>query len=248
MKVFIYSVHRDIGQIIQDHLSDKGHLCFTFIKKDDFIQTLKDFKRKPDLLILDYMLFNHDCYNIFSDFGHQGFLIPIVFYNDPCLTHPSRKTHWHALISHLQPYLLDYKAEAYESILCELEELIESQTLKPYISLLQPPKQLPRQFIKDPCTLQYLQENDCDCICKFKKRVNLPNNLYYLLSILQSHQDEPLTLSQIIEIYKADNKSISIDSLRVHLSNLKKTMRNDKDCNFIICRNENRYRFMRLGR
>ena len=51
--------------------------------------------------------------------------------------------------------------------------------------------------------------------------------------------------ADFIEIYKKDGKEISEDSLRVHMSRLRKFIRNDRECNFLIYHEKDRYKFVR---
>ncbi len=68
MKVFIFSKQREIAQVISDHLSDKGHLCFPFFKLEDLRSIIEKTDNRPDLLILDYMTFNHAMFDIYHFF------------------------------------------------------------------------------------------------------------------------------------------------------------------------------------
>ena len=66
MKIFIYSTQREISQIISDHLSFKGNHCIPFETPEDLSSLIKTMKEGPDLLILDYLTYNHDIFNIYS--------------------------------------------------------------------------------------------------------------------------------------------------------------------------------------
>lgn len=245
MKLFLYSQQREISQIISDHLSDKGHLCFIFDTMSDLSITLRSLKTMPDLLIMDYLSFNHDIFNIYDYFKFTNIKVPVIFYNDPCLLCSTRAIHWKMQLEITQKRFLNMDFSSYQTLFRDLEDLIESKEFKPYISLLQTPKKLPESLIKDKYTLQYLQENKDDCIHQFKERTNLPNNLFYLLTLLQRNKDLELSYEDIEELYKENGKSITKESLKVNMSKLKKYIHNDKKCNFLIYHDKDRYRFVR---
>lgn len=245
MVIFIYSPQRDISQIISDHLSEKGNICFVFTNQNEIITALKNLLKRPDLVILDYMCFNHDSFNIFQHFKEHNLLVPVLFYNDPCLTVPSRAEHWRFQIEKNQQHYIHRNLDSCQQTLNDLEQLIEAKEFKKYVSLLQPPQKLPKELIKDSFTLEYIQNNENDCIYSFKNRNNLPNNLFYLLKIFQEHKTTPITLEEIIEIYNDDKKTISETSLKVLISTLKNKIRKDKECKFFILSEKNTYRFIK---
>ncbi|MBP5520280.1 MAG: hypothetical protein J6X84_06865 [Treponema sp.] len=245
MKVFICSLQIEISQIISDHLSNKGNLCFTFSSQQDLSDAIHSMTKMPDLLILDYLLYNHELFNLNQYMDLLNIKVPVIFYNDPCLVRSTRSEHWLTELELLHSNFIQTDFSDFKPILSDLEELIESKEFKPYISLLQEPKPLPRHFIKDQYTLQYLKENSDDCIYQFLERSHIPNNLFYLLSVLQKNKEIELTLKDIVEIYKKDGHKITEESLKVHISNLKKQIRNDKKCSFLIINDEGYYRFVR---
>lgn len=245
MKIFIFSLQREITQIISDHLTDKGHLCFPFLMQEDISVTLQNQKKLPDLLILDYMTFNHEIFNIFTYLKTLNLKVPVVFYNDPCLIRSTRSAHWMAIMESMQPIINEKDLSIYTDVLKDLEDLIESEELKPYITLLQPPKQIPLSMVKESYTLHYLKENRNDCIYQFLERSKIPKNIFYLLDLMQKNKDSELTLKDIASLYALDGKTITEESLKVLMSRLRKYIREDKECDFLIYHDENRFKFVR---
>lgn len=98
MIIYIYLTQIDIGQIICDQLSSLNNLCFLFSNSDDLFDTLENQKKMPDLLILDYLLFNHDLFNVYIDLKEKDLNFPVIFYNDPCITKSTRLKHWLSVI------------------------------------------------------------------------------------------------------------------------------------------------------
>ena len=245
MKIFIYSPQMEISQIISDHLQEKENLCFVFENFSEVTCEVMNQKKPPDLLILDYLSFNHDLFNIYEFFSKKNLFLPVIFYNDPCLTRSTRTAHWLAQIDALLCKSITKDFSKYEPLFLYLEELIESDEFRPYISLLQPAKDLPPDLIKDKYTLQYLKENSDDCIFSFKERTNIPQNIFYLLKLMQKNKDMQLSIKDIQDLYKDNGKEITETSIKVLLSKLRKYIRDDHECNFLIYHEKDRYRFIR---
>ena len=245
MKIFIYSPQREISQIISDHLSCKEHHCIAFETLEDLSSLVRSMEKGPDLIILDYLSFNHDLFNVFTYLKNIHKPIPVVFYNDPCLTRSTRTAHWKAILELTQSVYEKTDFSYLDSVLERLEELINSQEFSPYISLLQAPEIVPDYLIKDKYTLEYMKEKSDDCITAFRDRTKLPKNLFYLLSLFQKNKDVPMRLENIIENYKNDGKEMTEKSLKVLISKLKNLIRADKQCGFLIYQEEGTYRFVR---
>ena len=245
MKIFIYSPQREISQIIADNLTEKTNHCIVFEKLDDLSSLIRSMDKGPDLLILDYLTYNHELFNIYAYLKKIEKQFPVIFYNDPCITRSSRLAHWKSMLEITQNSYENKDFSYFDDIFTKLEELINSKELSPYISLLQPPDPIPHTMVKDKYTLQYLKDNSDDCITSFRDRNKLPNNMYYLLSLLQKNKDLPLKVSDIIELYEQDEKKISAKSLKVLLSRLRSLTHQDKQCEFLIYHEKEYYRFIR---
>lgn len=243
MKVYIFSTQREIGQLITDQLSLKDHLCYPF----HTFELLKDFVTKntlkPDLLILDYLSFNHDIFNIYRYFDRYKHHVPVVFYNDPCLLRPSRCEHWLLLIQRLQNFYLKFDLEKYRPILQDLEDLVESPSVKPYIYLFAKPKPLPPMLIKDPYTLEFVNTHN-DSLSYFQKEIHLRPSLFYLLSLLYKHQTSEISQEEILELYQEDGKQMTIQSLKVLISQLRQIIRKNHQCGFFIYSHDKKYKIV----
>ncbi len=245
MKIFIYSRQREISQIIADNLAGKTNHCIVFEKLDDLSSLIRSMPKGPDMLILDYCTYNHELFNVYAYLKKIQKQFPVVFYNDPCITRSTRAAHWKTILELTQNSYEHKDFSIYDDIFEKLEELINSKELSPYISLLQPPAPVPQSMIKDKYTLQYLKDNSDDCITSFRERNKLPNNLFYLLNLLQKNKAMPLKIADIIELYEKDEKKISEKSLKVLISRLRNMIRHDKECDFLIYHEKQYYRFIR---
>ena len=246
MKIFIYSPQREISQIISDHLTSYGNSCLIFFSISELIDEITNLKKLPDLLILDYLSFNHDIFNIYDSFENYHVILPVIFYNDHCLTRSTRTSHWLSQLETIMTKAIPRDFSVFRPVFKELEMLIESDELRPYIPLMQKPEPIPHSYIKNAFTLQYLKEQSDDCIYVFKERNKLPENLFYLLKLLQKHKDIFMNYSDIKDLYEKDGKSITEKSICVLMSNLRRYIRDDKQNNFLIYHEEDRFRFVRF--
>ncbi|MCR4578892.1 MAG: hypothetical protein K5681_00950 [Treponema sp.] len=246
MKLFIYSTQKELNTILQDHFSAKGHLCVVFDGLEHFFGSIEKTNNPPDLMILDYLIYNHDIFNLFNYLESQNCIYPCIFYNDPCVTRSNRVAHWKAQLNVLQNKTMNLDVEKLDPILNDLRAIIENKQLAPSIYLMQQPVPFPKEFVAPKITLDYIQENENDGIEDFRKRNNLPNNLYYLLKLLHNHQDKKLTISEIRRYYEKDNKEIEESSLYVMLSKLRSIVRDDKQARFIIRKDGDYYYFIKF--
>ena len=245
MKIFIYSPQREISQIISDHLAAKGNRCIVHYTTEDLVTDISALKKMPDLLILDYLSYNHDIYNIYENFEKLNLNLPVIFFNDPCLTRSTRTNHWLAQLEMLMCKTIYRDFSSYKPVFEDLEELIEAEEMQPYIPLLQKAKPLPENYIKEQFTLQYLKEQSDDCIHSFCERNNLPANLFYLLDTFQKNRNLFLSYSDIKKIYEEDGKIITEKSLSVLISKLRKRIREDNQTCFLIYQENNKFKFVR---
>lgn len=250
MNVFVYSTQPYIGQIICDHLTEKGHLCFCFNSQEEISITLMKIQTPPDLLVLDFISYNHDDFNIYNFLANQKLTLPLIFYNEPCLTMSTRSRHWKSQIMLNQNSFFkkdsSINIDSYDEIFKDIEELVESEELSPYISLMQKPQPLPEYMIPKRYSLEYIRNTKNDFIFEFKKRSGLPNNLFYLLSIFQKNKEFALSLSDIQKFYRNDGKEISESSLKVLISRLRTKIREDRQCKFIILKKKGLYQFVQF--
>lgn len=246
MKLFIFSTQPEIANIIHDHFVSKGNLCITFTNLEDFLISIERTSFPPDLMILDYLIFNHDIFNIYNYLEKKNCNFPCIFYNDPCLTHFKRADHWLAQIDLIQNRNNKLDLEKLKPTLSDLEALIENEAIRSSIYLMQKPIPLPPEFILQRLTLEYIEQSINDGVEDFCKRTNLSKSLKYLLKVLEENQDLKLSLEDIKQLYENDNKEISIESLYVMISKLRGKIKADENKSFIISKDGKRYHFIKF--
>lgn len=245
MRVYIFSPQVEIAELIADNLTDKENMCIVFPTFTQLYDEIKNSRKYPDLLIFDYMMYNHDNFNIAEFMRIHKIYIPVVWFNEPCIVAATRARHWKAEIKMLQcrddP---DRDLSHFDALFQKLQDLVECEELRPYIPLMQQAKPLPPEYIRNKITLDYITKKKTDFIKQFKDRTNLPDNLYYLLCIFQRNNRLPISLDYIKEEYNKDSKSITSQSLVTMISNLRKRIREDGQCNFYIISEKRKYIFL----
>ncbi|MCR4735362.1 MAG: hypothetical protein K5829_10215 [Treponema sp.] len=244
MRVYLYSPQKGIAEIIADHLRQEDHDCLVIDYLEEVFLKISNEIKKPDLLILDYLSFNHDTFNIIKNLNNYNVYLPVIFYNDPCLVRSNRVRHWRAQVQLLQCKDERKDLDFFDKIFESIQNFVESEEMRPFISLMQRPKELPDKLIKHQITMDTIKDNLNDGIFLFKKRNKLPNSLYYLLSIFQKNKDTFINLEDILKEYDKEEKRMTRDSLKVLISRLRNTIRKDKECNFLIVKEKNSYKFI----
>lgn len=246
MRLYIFSTQPEINAIFHDHFTSKGFLCIVFSSLEDFLTSIDRSSAPPDLMILDYVIFNHDIFNIYAYLEKRKTNCPCIFYNDPCLTRKSRKSHWKSQINIIQNKDRAINVDRLDPVFDDLQALVENETLSQSIKLMAMPKPFPKELVNPKITLEYIrQQQDCGTE-DFRKRSNLPDSLFYLLKILQRNKDLRMTIKDIQKCYEEDKKQISERSLYVMLSKLRGIIRDDKQAKFIIRKDGEYYRFIKF--
>ncbi len=201
--------------------------------------TIENQKESSDLLVLDYLLFNHDIFNIHNYIKDElHVFLPIIFYNDPCMLLDDKKENWKSMLNILYSYQEDYNYSKYEAFLSKLATVLDSKEIAPYIELK--PKRIDTQNFNP---LNFLTK---DKLISVKKEYKIPSNLFFLLTILFDNRNYTLTLNDIKKIYEDYDKQISIESLKVLLSNLKKYLAMDEKNRFSIIKHEKGFQLLCL--
>lgn len=249
MKIYIDSTQIEIAEILSDELKKMKHDVINLTNTNSLFSTIQNSKTHPDLLVLDYLLFNHDIFNLASALEKVKCYSPFLFYNDPCITRGSRSSHWAGLIQEKiniseertpLKEIFNKNKENYLMIFSNLEKLVESKELSPYIELMQKPKPFPNE-VKKSLFERLKEHDDYKLVNNFKTRTNLSENLFNLLLILQEARENPLTAEELSQIYSEKHNIISENSIKVLISNLRKKIHSDIKCNFSIQKNKKGY-------
>ena len=242
MIICIYSQIQELSEVIAENIESLGECCFKFSNELSLTEFLSSVKNLPDLLILDYNCFNHEIFDLPGTLRSINKLFPVIFHNDPCLIHPKRSLHWQMQIKLIYDVTNEEQLESYLKVFEEIEKIVESPELKPYIPLMQTPLPFPQKESKTKRLFEKLQIDTTLSLQNFKKRTNLPENLYYLLQLFYNKREQFISIQEIIEEYKKNNKTITEASLRVSISRLKKKLAEDKENTFFLHKQNDKYK------
>lgn len=238
MTIYFASQEPEICHIFSKEFPE--HSCFIFTGFASLMDMIKKLSIMPDLLVLDYLLYNHDIFDIFKEMNKKSVYIPLIFYNDPTLILPKRSLHWKHIIEYQKPDFCDFTiTEEYEKIFSKIEEMVESPELSPYIPLMQPHKKLPKEIINSDYYKKMLTTQEEDKLIFLKN--NLSENQFFLFNLFYENLDNFLSLDTIIKKYKADNREMTENSLKVVISRLRKKLRTLEISGFYIESHKNNY-------
>lgn len=252
MRVYIFTRQMEIGYILAEELHKLGHFSLVFSDTESMFLAMKNTIEQPHLIAADYTLFNHENFNFGKTLEKENFLTPVIYYNEPCPTRGSRCLSWLGTIKEKMTICqqdskkLDFyekNLEEYKKLFEAIVQLVESDELSQYIPLMQKPKVLPEDFKKS--FLQRLKEDSFDSLLfTFRKRTNLPHNLFNLLLILNENRNNNLSALELSEIYSERHSHISETSIKVLISKLKHYIEEDPECIFYIVRNKYGYKLI----
>ena len=114
-----------------------------------------------------------------------------------------------------------------------VDEFIESQEFRPYIKLMQQPKEFPKQMTLDFLEQSFIKKESISLL-EVKEELNLPDNLYTLFKIFYENRNTLLETSKIQEEYNSQKAALSEKSLGVLISQLRASLKNLSTRKFLI--------------
>lgn len=241
MIIIFYTTQPEICHVIAEKLID--HSCFIFTRQDLVFSAVTNMINPPDLIVADYMVYNHNAFNVYHYMYNEHKQIPLIFYNDPCIPGPTRVQYWQHFLKYRYPENMDFTTEEFTSVLRIIEETIESKEIKPYVKLMQNPKPLPDILSRTDFYEHAIKTNSPAIIYEFKEDTNMPNCLFNLLEILFEFKDQVVTLEELQKRYSKIYRTISINSLKVHISQLNTMIQRNEKYNFVITKRKDGYLF-----
>ncbi|MCR4953578.1 MAG: hypothetical protein K6A43_05830 [Treponema sp.] len=232
MIIIFYTTQPEICHIIAEKLPQ--HSCYIFTRQDLVYNAVSNMINPPDLLVLDYLVYNHNQFNVYDFMFANKRPIPLIFYNDPCIIAPTRTQYWLHFLESFYPDNMDFSSEELKNALKVIESTIESNELRPYIKLMQQPTPIPEYMRHSSYFGHVIETNSPNIIYEFKAESNMPNNLFYLLQILFEYKDNTITFEDLQNRYSKHYRKISTASLKVHISQLRTLIKKYEKYNFVI--------------
>lgn len=251
LKVYFFSYDINIAYLISAELEKRNFDCTPFTKLGTIVEAIHTSKSYPEIILMDYMVFNHDFFNVFGFLRERKLYFPILFYNDPYIFHDDQIINWRI---HLEkayhaipipgPKDTVKFVEQYKDLLKALYEIIIESGLWEYIPCMQKTKKLPEEYSIQN-RLEYANKNkeDPKNIRIFISRNNLKKNLAFLLEFFSKTENIPVSYEEIREYYQKYNMDIKESCIPVLISNLRKEISKDPQCNFMITKSRAGYIF-----
>lgn len=241
MTIIFVSPDPEITMILAHNFPQ--HICFTLSNVNTLTESLDNLSTMPDLLVMDYLTFNHDIYNVYKEMGRHGVYIPLIFYNDPTLTLPTRFLHWKNILEYEKPPTSEFKiTEEYEEILLKIQELVESDELSPYIPLMQKPKPFPKDIFEKNSIKKMIKRTTEEKLNFLEK--HLSGNQFFLFNIIFNSKNDYSSLYEILCEYKNKSKVMTEKSLEVVISRLKTKLKQLENSGFYIQSQNKKYKII----
>ena len=136
MTFYFYTKHRKACKKITKALEENGHTCNTYINSDEFYKSILKIKTCPDLLLIDYLTYDHSIFNIYRYMHDIGCSIPLLFYNSPFPKDAdSRLKHWIMALNLHYGHIGSLDIDSLFPPLKTIAETVETHGTKPHISL-----------------------------------------------------------------------------------------------------------------
>ncbi|MCR4742114.1 MAG: winged helix-turn-helix domain-containing protein [Treponema sp.] len=252
MKIFLFSYNKSLIRLISDKLEEKGHSCVQYSDIDLYLNAIIKPGESPELLVMDYTSWNHEIFPFLSYLRDFKLFRPFIFFNDPCPVLGNRVKLWLYLLKYdLECFPLERRKKnpedleiKYKPVFKQIADIVESKALRPYIPLMQKPLPLPDSLpMKNAFEHLNRIELNKESIYEFKKKVKLPNSLFFMLEMFSRYMDIVVTKEHIINYYNENSKHISEESIKVKISNLRKYFSKDKNCKYNLFPKDGGYIF-----
>ena len=242
MTVIFLTTQPEICQIFSNNLP--SHTSFIFTNMDIFFATIKNITTKPDLVLMDYTLYNHEVYSIYHELHQEQIDVPVIFYNDPCLVLEDRVAHWNYMIHIMKTSYKEIDTEQFDDIFQTINALVTSPELSPYINLMQKTKPLPEHLlISKIYTKDFLTKAEIP-LKDIRDNPFMTKAAFVLFEILINKSNEEVTAQEIIDEYKKLNKPLKDDSLKVNISKLRSILKK-MNSDYSIITTNNGYKMIR---
>jgi hypothetical protein len=219
-------------------LEDAGNTCCVYTEKSLFYEAVANMKKAPDLLLLDYLVFNHDTFNVYRYLEEINRMIPLLFYNDPLPSPETRVRYWQMMLS-LYYSDTSINLTLYTPLLGLLAQIIGSDTVLPYLSLLQPPR--PYTACGEETTAQHRRDLLIHTEEQLFTAKHHRSTQHALYKILQENGEKPVSISELHRRLEEKNIFLQTSTIYAELSRLRSYIRKKEVHEIDICRTRTGY-------
>ncbi len=128
MRVYIFSLPQNLetARKIQDFLNLKGYSAKLFDSDSQFFISIYNKEKIPDFIIYDYLLFNHNAFNVYTFMKNEKCLVPLVFFNDPAIHTETTELFFRNFLNYIhEENRIDW--EKYGKIVADSAEIIDRE-------------------------------------------------------------------------------------------------------------------------
>lgn len=248
MTIAFLTKQYEVCQRIAERMKLPELNCMIFRTLSDMHQYFSTKKKFPDMMIFDYMMYNHDFVNPYEEMKNMNMNHPLIFYNDPYPDNSSRAAFWEYQIMRTNP---GCTIQNYRKYLSALERAVQAPDIFPYISLIQPPKPFPDPAeesgdVKNvtPCTAD--DGNGKKMLYSLRKKHCIPKSVFSVLEILYNNMEYPISMEDLLDLLSSQGKSRSRNSINICLSKLRAILKSEDEYNMDLVTDHNGYRLILL--
>ena len=227
MRVYIFSLPQDLqtGRSIKDRLELKGHEVKLFDSDSKFFCGLYEKTDLPDLIVYDYLLYNHHVFNIYNYLKGEDCFIPVIFFKDPTLHPEPTYLFWKSILEMVYTEE-NFKWEDYEDIIKLISEETDkdSNNLKAEDNIKKSPE------ANENKTFLLLNELKGSPLLLFKK--------------LRENLNTETPLIELQKLISKNNEPCRETTIFCHISRIRKTMEKFNIKEYEIIKNQNGYKMI----
>lgn len=145
MIILLLTTQAKVGERIASRLRSKyNYIVQTFTSARMFLEAAYDEgPSRIDLLMADYLSFLNDELNPFEKMVEMESVIPFIYYNTPFAKAGHRAEYWYnKIVRHIKAYISDEKVAGLIRLFTQIDEIISSPDIMPYVRLLNEPPEI----------------------------------------------------------------------------------------------------------
>lgn len=241
MVILILTSQPEIGHLFEEVLPK--HTCLIFDSLEKFYSVVRILKEKPELIVCDYMMFNHLLFNIYDFLNTHFQQTPLIFYNDPQPLFDDLVYNWKQILTMTKKEYVKYDWDILIPIFEKIRDVIENPNISQYIYLMQKPESIPNSFsyssLFQPNNLKSL----INTLNYEAKKAKMPENLINLSILLLQNNDEGISTEELWKQYSKNYSEITYNSFKTKMSLLKNFLK-EHQLNFTIVKIDDKFKMI----
>ncbi len=237
MILLLLTTQEKVGNRIAERLRKKyNYIVATFTSATKFCEAAYDEgPSRIDLLMADYLSFLNDELNPFERMKEMEQVIPFIYYNTPFARAGHRAEYWYnKIVRHIKSYIPDEKVAGLIRLFGEIDSVISSPDIQPYVRLLNEPPEMSDEEDEgeDREKELFLEE--------FRERHGIQNSRFRVLKYLYDRLGEEVTEERICTDLWNEFSEQKTGILYSYISELRRICGSDRGRRFLIERSGKR--------